>query len=248
VMILEKLRGIVGDDVCEVFGPTGSGKSKFAFFLAREGLKAGMKVLYVDAERNLKEVELSELKDSYFYAPRISDLDEIFLTKEEDGKEVLPLLCTKYQDREVLIVDSIGFPILVHWAGLGFHERMRALVKLINWTGTIKRWCSGGRFALLINQPESIYATQQREEEKRRRKDFSPTEPEPFGDKHLFAVKEILRTRIIKTSPELTEVVVETYRSRRYGRGEGLIRVEVGKELKAKWTAKEELPLFKGEG
>jgi len=247
-MILARLKEVVGNDVCEIFGPTGSGKSKFAFYLAQEALRAGRKVLYVDAERNLKDGELAELKDSYYYAPKITDLDSLFLTREENGQEILPLLCVKYHDREILIVDSIGFPILVHWAGLGFHERMRALVRLINWTGTIKRWCSEGRFALLINQPESQYATMQREEEKRRRRDYSPTEPEPFGDKHLFAVKEILRTRVIKTSPDLTEVLVEAYRSRRYGRGEGLIRLEVGKDLKAKWIAKEELPLFKKEG
>ena len=51
--LLELIQKYVGNDVLQVFGDTGAGKSKFCFEVAMQAIAAGKKVYYLDTERNL---------------------------------------------------------------------------------------------------------------------------------------------------------------------------------------------------
>jgi len=52
-MILAKVKEIVGNDLLQIFGPSGSSKSTFAYYIAEEAVELGLKVVYIDTERNL---------------------------------------------------------------------------------------------------------------------------------------------------------------------------------------------------
>jgi hypothetical protein len=55
------IKNLVGSDVLEIFGDTGSGKSKFVHALALDALGAGRKVFFLDTERNLNNEQQFQL-------------------------------------------------------------------------------------------------------------------------------------------------------------------------------------------
>jgi len=76
--LLDLIARYTGNDVIEVFGNTGSGKSKFAMTAAREAIAAGKKVFYLDTERNLTQADIRDLKGcEYKYTPGIEEIEKI---------------------------------------------------------------------------------------------------------------------------------------------------------------------------
>ena len=59
------VKNIVGCDVLEIFGDTGSGKSKFVHALALEALNSGKKVFFLDTEKNLSSADIAKLNGAY---------------------------------------------------------------------------------------------------------------------------------------------------------------------------------------
>ena len=51
--LYERLIQITGNDTLEVFGESGSGKTTLALEVAKDAIKQGKKVLFVDTERNI---------------------------------------------------------------------------------------------------------------------------------------------------------------------------------------------------
>jgi RecA/RadA recombinase len=190
--VLDLIHGYVGNDVLEVFGDTGSGKSKFALTVAKEAIASGKKVFYLDTERNLTEADIAGLKGcEYKYTPVIEEIDSI---------------CQKLPAVDVVIVDSIGFPILTSYARLSVKQKGDALLKLIAIFGDLKNWAyKNNGIVVVTNQPESEF-------------NKAPNHVlRPFGDKSQFAAKEIWKTEILDRKPAYTNIRISAFRSRSVG-------------------------------
>ena len=190
--LLDLLQQYVGDDVMQVFGDTGTCKSKFALEVAREAIAAGKKVYYLDTERNLTTEDIASLKGcEYKYTPVLDEIDKIV--------QNLPAV-------DVVILDSIGFPVLTSYARLSMKQKGDALLKLIAIFGDLKIWAyRNNGVAVVTNQPESEF-------NKEKGHIFRP-----FGDKSQFACKEIWKTEFEHRSPTETKVSIKSFRSRSMG-------------------------------
>ena len=190
--LLDLLQQYVGDDVMQVFGDTGTGKSKFALEVAREAIAAGKRVYYLDTERNLTTEDIDSLKGcEYKYTPVLDEIDKIV--------QKLPAV-------DVVILDSIGFPVLTSYARLSMKQKGDALLKLIAIFGDLKIWAyRNNGVAVVTNQPESEF-------NKEKGHIFRP-----FGDKSQFACKEIWKTEFEHRSPTETRVSIKSFRSRSMG-------------------------------
>lgn len=209
--ILDLIEKYAGSDVIELFGDTGTGKSKLALHVAQEAIRAGKKVYYLDTERNLTKDDLLSIKGAtYKYTP---DLEEI--------KSIV----AKLPKCDVVVIDSIGFPILTEFATMSLKERGDALLDMIAIFGSLKKWCyHNNGFAFVTNQPESEF-----------NKDKNHV-LRPFGDKSQFAAKEIWKTEFIQRAPTVTKSKVIAFRSRSVGQRTQIAVLEItgnGVEVKA---------------
>lgn len=192
--MLKLINQYVGNDVLQVFGETGSGKSKFGLETAREAIAAGKKVYYLDTERNLTDSDIVSLTGcEYKYTPVLDEIDKIV--------QHLPAV-------DVVILDSIGFPVLTSYARLSMKQKGDALLKLIAIFGDLKTWAyKHNGVAIVTNQPESEFNKEKGHILR------------PFGDKSQFAAKEIWKTKIESRSQKETNISITAFRSRSVGFG-----------------------------
>ena len=186
---LPEIRNLVENDILEIFGDTGVGKSRLVHQFAKDIIRNKEKVLFVDTERNLGKDERLMIKDFYIYTPQLMGLRKII--------ENLSL------DLDFVIIDSLGMPVLTQFSKFNMKERGEALLSLIAILGDLKEWtyASGGT-AVLTNQPVSEMTG-----EKDRR---------PFGEKSQFCVKELLKLDL-QEKGDVTKSRLRTFRSRIYG-------------------------------
>jgi RecA/RadA recombinase len=192
----------VGYDVLEVFGDTGSGKTAFVKKVAYEAANAGKKVFYLDTERNLTKNDIDLLKKcTYKYTPVIDEIDRVV--------QSLPA-------GDVVILDSVGFPVLTTYARLSMKQKGDALLKLIAIFGSLKEWAyKNNGIVLVTNQPES---------------DFNKAPNHilrPFGDKSQYAAKEIWETVKLDSKPGLTSSSIKAFRSRSVGYGTPIASMKI---------------------
>lgn len=204
--IISKIKSIVGDDIVEIFGPTGSGKSRMVHEIAIKSLADGKKVFYYDTERNLSRENIEKL-DKYIYSPVPEDLlkwsDEINRSRE------------KY---DLIIVDSVAFPALVKFARMNLKQRGEALLGLIAIFGSLKEYCYKNK-SLVIATSQPISELSGKSEEERH----------PFGEKSCFAVKEIWLSSI-KKGKDRSFVTISSWRSRDMGYGTVIAEVKISNE------------------
>lgn len=192
--LLELIDQYVGNDVLQVFGDTGAGKSKFCMEAAQQAIAAGKTVYYLDTERNLTKADIDSLKGcQYRYTPVLNEIDDIV--------QHLPAV-------DMVILDSIGFPVLTTYARLSLKQKGDALLKLIAIFGDLKTWAyKNNGVAIVTNQPESEF-------NKEKGHIFRP-----FGDKSQFAAKEIWKTKIEVRGANETKISISAFRSRSVGYG-----------------------------
>lgn len=200
--LLELIDTYVGNDVLEIFGDTGAGKSKFVLEVAKEALAAGKKVFYLDTERNLTKKDVEGLKGcQYRYTPVMNEIDNI--------AQSLPKV-------DVVIIDSIGFPVLTTFARMSVKQKGDALLKLIAIFGDLKTWAYKNNGVVIVtNQPES---------------DFNKDKGHvirPFGDKSQFAAKEIWKTEFVSRKPDCTKTRINAFRSRSAGHGTRIADMQI---------------------
>ena len=203
--LIDTIKKYVGNDVLEVFGDTGSGKSKFALEVAREAINAGMKVFYLDSERNLTDDDVKMLGKGYKYTPVLKEIDSVI--------QKLPPV-------DIVIVDSIGFPILTAYARYSMKQKGDALLTMIAMFGDLKQWAyRNNGLVIVVNQPESTFNKE------------SGHILRPFGDKSQFAAKEIWWMKMIKradkTPDRHTEILITSFRGRTLGYGDKLYTMNI---------------------
>ena len=200
--ILDLIQKYVGNDVMQIFGDTGAGKSKFGLETARQAIAAGKTVYYLDTERNLTDEDVASLTGcTYKYTPVLDEIDKIV--------QKLPAV-------DVVILDSIGFPVLTTYARLSMKQKGDALLKLIAIFGDLKTWAyKNNGVAVVTNQPESEF-------NKEKGHIFRP-----FGDKSQFACKEIWKTKIKSRGATETNISIEAFRSRSVGFGTKIATMKI---------------------
>lgn len=199
--LISKIKSVVGNDVLEIFGNTGTGKSRIAWHIAKVAEKKGLSVIYYDTERNLSpSAERDMGKIDYRYNPKFGELKNF---------------ASKAPKVDVLIIDSIGFPVLTTFAKMNLRQRGDALLGMIAVLGDLKVWTYENKsLAIVINQPISEMGMN--EGDIRR----------PFGDKSAFAAKEVWETDIVKGRDKST-MTVKSFRSRDMGYGTEIMKAVI---------------------
>jgi RecA/RadA recombinase len=189
----DKLSELVGNDLIEVFGDAGSGKSRLVGHIAIEAQEAGKRVLFLDNENSLPKPIAARLKN-YRYVG--IDLDKI-IEQVANTKEQYDLIC----------LDSIGFPVLIDYVRLSLREQLRAIQKMILLRGYLKDYAIRNKgISIATNQPVSEYSYASGKIE-----EGQPLEP--FGGKGMFISKLLLRTDPIRKG-ETTRIAIKTYKAR----------------------------------
>ena len=199
--LYEKVISIVGFDIFQVFGESGTCKTTFALELAKSAIKQGKKVVYIDTERNVSETPPGV---EYYYAPEINEISD-FLRNPPKA--------------DVYILDSVGFALVGEIAEKGRKYIQDLIQKVQAWAYILKKMTYRHKaLALLINQPKSTF---------RSGENINVEEIPPVGGKLIFGTKEVWRTSIAKMTAESTIAHVTAWRSRKYGRGRVLFEIKV---------------------
>lgn len=213
-----KLNLLAGEpDLLELFGDSGSCKSKFLVALGLGLSTQGKRVLFFDAEGNLAAVEKAALSAAPGVHIEVVETLESVIRKVES---LIPDSRAKAKPThyDAVFLDSVGFNPLVDFATSNMKERGQALMEVIAALGTLKRWArTTGGIAVATNQPQSWMGVNKDSGEVRH----------PFGDKGEFVPKEILFStktqRGLNGNP--TKSLIAVFRSR--DKPEGLEVAEV---------------------
>lgn len=206
VKLLGILYDLIEDDLLQIFGHTGTGKTSIAMKAATEARELKKSVIYIDTEHNITKMQADSIKKLgivYEYIPKFDNLYS-FIKR-------LP----KY---DVVIVDSLGLPVLSLFAEANMKEKGNALMKMIAISSFLKNYANENHsLVIVLNQPESDM-----------NKDPN-TERKPFGDKSSYCYKEIISSKFAKLgrTEKKTTIVVKAFRSRSCGMGTKLFTVEI---------------------
>ncbi|MHC1635180.1 MAG: phage protein GemA/Gp16 family protein, partial [Candidatus Methanospirareceae archaeon] len=139
-------------DVMMVFGPTGTLKTQLCRWIYEVAKEKGLRVKYVDTERNLTRKEIEEMGEDYEYIPTVEGI----LKFSENPPDV-----------DIVIIDSVAFPVMTKFAKMNMRERGLALLNLIAISGNLKEanYRNNGRpVSILISQPQSELSGLEEEE------------------------------------------------------------------------------------
>jgi hypothetical protein len=204
-LLLPLIKKYADYDVLEIFGKTGSGKTRFCLEVAKEALSLNKRVFYLDTENNLTKHQIqTELKGAVFnYTPV---MEEIYET-------VMKLPDNTY---DVVVIDSIGFPILSEFAELKMNQRGAVLLKMIALLANLKKWAyKNNGIVVVSNQPESEFNK------------VAGTILDPFGDKSNYAAKEIWHSDKTSSDSNRTISKITAFRSRSAGRGKKILEMTI---------------------
>jgi len=172
----------------------------------KECQNSNIETMYIDTEKNLNDEQVKQLKN-YRFALNVNDLK----------KEIIEI---EQKKPKVIIIDSIGMPFLRYFSELKLNERGNALLEMIRIVGKVKEYANKNNALVIItNQPESEFMKS------------GNTVLKPFGDKHVFLVKEIWKCELVNTNEKETVSYFLSFRSRKYGRGKRICAIRISKEI-----------------
>lgn len=211
--IFDQIVAHFGPDLMEVFGETGTMKSQGMVALAKQCAEAGRKVYYLDTENNISPSDVEMLRKlgvNYHYTPVLREIDEIFDKK-------IPAI-----KADVIIVDSVGMPVLRKFSAMSAHDRGSALLDIIKWLGILKEWTYLNKsIAFVTNQPQSEFGKSSSQEKGDHRM--------PFGDKSNFIPGALLLSKKLLDSPQGSKAAFQVFRLRSHAWGEKIFEVTVDK-------------------
>ena len=212
--LVKKVIELTEYDILEIFGKSGTGKTTFVLEVAKDAVKEGMRVAYIDTERNLSKKEVEELIKNqnfeYGYAPSLAEMEKMIELAEKE----------KY---DILILDSLGLPVLGEFARMNARQRGDALLRIEAILYGLKIYANQNKVSVIVtNQPESEYLKPEKYELR------------PFGDKGMFYCKEIYKSYLLNSTPYLTQCVFKSWRSRRFGRGRDVLKLTIFEDNKQK--------------
>jgi len=197
-----KIASKYGFSLLEIFGETGTLKSKFCVQLALDAAAHGRKAFYLDTEDNLTPDEIKALVKAgvtYHYTPVLAEIEKFIM------KDVKPL------KTDLLIIDSVGMPILRMYSSMGLNEKGNAFLRLIAWLGVLKEWSFSNRtISIITNQPTSEFGKSEKDKGDARN---------PFGDKANFLPAHIFLAKKATDTEKESKGYLIAFRSRLHGRG-----------------------------
>lgn len=192
---LNRLHGLVGNDLVEVFGDFGTGKSRLVGHIALEAQANGKNVLYLDNENSLPEKVRGKLQNYKYTGINLDNIISM-IAGMKDGYD---LVC----------LDSIGFPVLIDYVRLSLREQLKAIQKMILLRGYLKDYAIRNKgMAIATNQPVSEYSIAELPKHEKENAIL-----EPFGGKGAFISKLLLRTETMQRG-ETTRIAVRTFKAR----------------------------------
>jgi RecA/RadA recombinase len=214
VKLLDIISDLVEDDLVQFYGKTGTAKTSIAIQAALEARKTGKSVYYLDTEKNISRSKREAMKNAgVIYTPYTPSSGEF---KTVNDLIALHDFIKKIQKVDLLIVDSLGLPVLSVFCEGNQKDQGLSIQKMIIISKYLKSYANkNGSLVIVINQPESDMNKDPK------------TIRRSFGDKSEFYFKELLWTSFAEKSENKTTVVVKTYRSRDYGMGHKLFTVEI---------------------
>jgi|GEM_PF-2325334 len=219
---LEIPRKLFGDgDVVQIFGDSRIGKSKLAVQLAKEAMMKGDRLLYIDTERNLSEKDRLMLKDNYVVCLDIVALKDLIYNLDDDI--------------DIVILDSIGMPVLITFAEMSTKERGEALLMMSAIFGRLKKWCfKTGGFAIVTNQTKSEMSAgiSGGRNQKKKLEDLPP-----FGDKTKYIAKNILFMGLVERGINLTHSQLRAWGCRDLAKGTTVADIYITNEgTRVEWN------------
>ena len=210
---LEIMRKLFGDgDVVQIFGDSRIGKSKFAVQMVKEAMMKGDTPLYIDTERNLSEKDRLMLNDNYVVC-----LDPLALKELVDNLD---------DSIDIVVLDSIGMPVLITFAEMSMKERGEALLMMSAIFGRLKKWCfKTGGFAIVTNQMKSEMSAAGPFGKMKNLDDIPP-----FGDKSKYIAKNILKMYPIEKTPIETHSQIRAWGCRDLAKGTTIADVYISNE------------------
>lgn len=191
-MLYDEIEKISGKDTLMVFGVSGTCKTTFATELLKAAKTKGLQGLYIDTEKNI--IDEKSLGCDYMYC---SSFDMLY-------SAVMNLK----RGYNVIVLDSIGLPVLGEYATKDLRQRGEILLKAEAISYMLKKYSQTNNSIILVcNQPVSEFGK------------INKSDLPPFGDKSKYFYKEIWRTQMISSTPTETRCVITAYRSRRMGMG-----------------------------
>ena len=216
VKLLDIVYDLVEDDLVQFFGKTGTCKTSIAIQAAIEARSEGKSVYYLDTEKNISRKKRAAMKEAGIIYMPYSPSNSTGEFKTVNDLIALYDFIKKIQRVDVLIIDSLGLPILSVFCDGNQKDQGLALQKMITISKYLKSYANKNKsLVIVINQPESDMNKDPK------------TERRSFGDKSEFFYKELLKTVFVDKTENKTTVVVKTYRSRDYGQGHKLFTVEI---------------------
>jgi len=181
-----KLLELVGPHLIEIYGSWNTGKSRLVHSIATEAQLIGKRVLFLDTEAGLEDKHIEELQNYEYIGDKLDTLIKRVSEAKDDRKKF-----------DLLIVDSIGHPVYVHYVEMeGLEEQLRSFQKLALLFRDMVRFARGEKgadfgkreaLAIAVNHTVSEFA--------RAAKNLPRVEPlDPFGGQIHRVPKLILRS------------------------------------------------------
>jgi len=224
----DKLMQLVGAHAVQIFGEAGTGKSRLVAAIALEAQLTGRKVLYLDTEGSLPEDIVVDIENYEYIGP---DLDGLI--------ERVRLAKQQREQFDLLVIDSIGFPVLTSYASLPLDKRLGAILSLTNVFADAVRFARASKheqlpapdkknLAIVTNQPVSEVVTFT--------KGIELDERDPFGGKLSFIPKLTLRTEVVERSQKRSVFKLVVHKARNIARGVALAEYTIDNEgVSIKW-------------
>ena len=224
----DKLVGLTGYHLAEIYGVRGTGKSRLVHSIAVEAQEAGKRVLFIDTEGGLDEKHIKQLDNYEYIGDELDDLREaVDRAKRNRGKY------------ELLVVDSVGHPVYVNYVTMGgmdqklkSYQELAALFRdMVRFSRGEKGMDLGRRFGLSIAVDHTV------SEFSRIAKELPAEEPlDPFGGQIHRVPKLVLRSEPLEYASDRSIFGLLTWKARDLPKNFTVAQFSIEKEgIKISW-------------
>ena len=203
----DKLLELTGNHLIEIYSDTGNGKSRLVYHIATEAERSGKKVLYLDTEKSLPVGYEKHLKNYEVHTAKTAlDLLRQLIARIRRARD---------EDFNLIVVDSIGLPVLAALPEMDMRERGDAFQLMASLRFQMMGFAFEHGLTIATNQPVSELA---QVSVRGKAPKVAAGEPlPPFGGKSEFMAKLILRSEAVQKAPKQSIFKLVVYKAREHG-------------------------------
>lgn len=203
----DKLLELAGNHLIEIYSDTGNGKSRLVYHIAVEAERSGKKVLYIDTEKSLPVGYEKQLKNYEVHTAKTAlDLLKQLISRVRKARD---------EDFNLIVVDSIGLPVLAALPEMSMRERGDAFQLMASLRFQMMGFAFEHGLTIATNQPVSDLSQVSIGGKAPRVSEGEPLPP--FGGKSEFMAKLILRSETVQKSPKQSIFKLMVYKARDRG-------------------------------